>query len=194
MIKLIGIGPGDPRYLTEINKKEIIKAEKVFAYRRVKETFKNIRDDIYLIESTKTLMEKLEDEKDAAILISGDPSFYGLLEYFKRNFKGDFEVFPGISSVSYLFSKLKLSFQDFTLLSGHGRQLDFENLDPKASFAFLTDKENNANSISEALDENGFTGTIFAGFDLSYKEEKYLNIGLGRRLVFLIFKCGGIYK
>lgn len=78
MIKLIGIGPGDPRYLTEINKKEIIKAEKVFAYRRVKETFKNIRDDIYLIESTKTLMEKLEDEKDAAILISGDPSFYGL--------------------------------------------------------------------------------------------------------------------
>lgn len=28
MIKLIGIGPGDPRYLTEINKKEIIKAEK----------------------------------------------------------------------------------------------------------------------------------------------------------------------
>lgn len=70
------------------------------------------------------------------------------------------------------------------MLSGHGRQLDFENLDPKASFAFLTDKENNANSISEALDENGFTGTIFAGFDLSYKEEKYLNIGLGRRLVF----------
>lgn len=184
MIKLIGIGPGDPRYLTEINKKEIIKAEKVFAYRRVKETFKNIRDDIYLIESTKTLMEKLEDEKDAAILISGDPSFYGLLEYFKRNFKGDFEVFPGISSVSYLFSKLKLSFQDFTLLSGHGRQLDFENLDPKASFAFLTDKENNANSISEALDENGFTGTIFAALIFHIKKKKYLNIGLGRRLVF----------
>lgn len=95
MIRLIGIGPRRPSLLNGNSKRSILKADKVYAYKRVRETFMTIRDDIILIDTAKGLIEKLEKKRDAAILISGGPSFMISFRIpLQRIFKGTLRLFP----------------------------------------------------------------------------------------------------
>lgn len=166
MINVAGVGPGNINLITLEVIEKIKTSKKVLAFKRVKESLSDIREDIIEIKTLSQVDEYVDD--DALVLASGDPMFYGITEYIKKlGILG--EVYTGISSIQYMAAKIKMSWHDMNLVSVHGREYDLSKIN--SSTIFLTDKIMTPNKISEELFKLGKNGEVIAGYNLSYDDE-----------------------
>lgn len=171
MIYVVGIGPGDPKYLTNVAEDIIFRSDYVLSYKRVKETIEPMAKIIEiesLKEITDFLDEHMGEDVDISVLASGDPSFFGIGEYLSKRYK--VKTIPGISCVSYMAGYENISLNDVTSISFHGRELN-RDLISNDKFMIYTDSKNNPNSISKWLYNEGYRGKIVVGFNLSYDDE-----------------------
>lgn len=176
--KVVGLGPGNLDYLTVIGKKVIEKAEVVIGGKRQLEDVRSLNKGA-IFKELKKLDEILEflnknQKKNIVFVVSGDSGYYSLLNFLKRKTDYEFDVFPGISSYQYFFAKLQMCWENFKLLSVHGREIDIykELLESKNGITLLTDDKNNPIKICEELISKGVKGVeVFIGEDLSYKNE-----------------------
>lgn len=136
MIYIVGVGPGNIEYLTDKAKNLIKNGDIIIGSERVLTMINNYNDikgkkyklGKNLVENLKDIISKNGD-KNIVILSTGDPGFSGLLKtVLKHNIvnKNDIEVVPGISSVQVAASRLKISWDEYTILTLHGKR---ENLD-----------------------------------------------------------------
>ena len=197
MIKIVGIGPGNPEYMTLAAVNNILSAEILAgAERNVENAFELFRSvgkegDIAQTEVIllKTDMQKFikevsgNTEKDVVVIVSGDPGFYSLLDTF-NSAKVKVEAVPGISSFQYLYSKLGLSYKNHRLLSCHGRDTDFVKILGEDDGVFLlTDGENTPPKICKRLVTAGFgNAKVHIGANLSYDNEEIVS-GLAKDFV-----------
>lgn len=186
MIKVVGAGPGNINYLTIEAKNAIERANHVIAFSRIGDGISEIRPD--LIKVTRVLelfgiLQEIGSEQEIVILASGDPNFFGVVELLKKNDLIITEVIPGISSVQYLFSRLQKPYSHVETKSVHGREFDFSSLSKGSTYSFLIDGEKNANYISEMLKKQGLYGNIYAGYNLSYDDEKIISLKVGEEIV-----------
>ncbi|MBD2055703.1 precorrin-6y C5,15-methyltransferase (decarboxylating) subunit CbiE [Oculatella sp. FACHB-28] len=90
-----------------------------------------------------------------AILVSGDPLFFGLGRLLLAELPPDQITFhPHLSSVQLAFSRVKVSWQDTELISAHGRsleQLTQALQQGKSKIAVLTDPKNTPGAIARLL-------------------------------------------
>ena len=159
MIYVVGIGPGDPKYLTNVAEDIIFKSDYVLSYKRVKETIEPMAKIIEiesLKEITDFLDEHMGEDVDISVLASGDPSFFGIGEYLSKRYK--VKTIPGISCVSYMAGYENISLNDVTSISND-------------KLMIYTDSKNNPDSISKWLYSEGYRGKIVVGFNLSYDDE-----------------------
>ncbi len=171
MIYVVGIGPGDPKYLTNVAEDIIFKSDYVLSYKRVKETIEPMAKIIEiesLKEITDFLDEHMGEDVDISVLASGDPSFFGIGEYLSKRYK--VKTIPGISCVSYMAGYENISLNDVTSISFHGRELN-RDLISNDKLMIYTDSKNNPDSISKWLYSEGYRGEIVVGFNLSYDDE-----------------------
>lgn len=171
MIYVVGIGPGNPKYLTNIAEDIIFKSDYVLSYKRVKETIEPMAKIIEidsLKEITDFLNEHMNEGVDISVLASGDPSFFGIGEYLSKRYK--VKTIPGISCVSYMAGYENISLNDVTSISFHGRELN-KDLISNDKLMIYTDSKNNPDSISKWLYCEGYRGKIVVGFNLSYDDE-----------------------
>lgn len=171
MIYVVGIGPGDPKYLTNVAEDIIFKSDYVLSYKRVKETIEPMAKIIEiesLKEITYFLDEHMGEDVDISVLASGDPSFFGIGEYISKRYK--VKTIPGISCVSYMAGYENISLNDVTSISFHGRELN-RDLISNDKLMIYTDSKNNPDSISKWLYSEGYRGKIVVGFNLSYDDE-----------------------
>lgn len=171
MIYVVGIGPGNPKYLTNIAEDIIFKSDYVLSYKRVKETIEPMAKIIEidsLKEITDFLNEHSGEDVDISVLASGDPSFFGIGEYLSKRYK--VKTIPGISCVSYMAGYENISLNDVTSISFHGRELN-KDLISNDKLMIYTDSKNNPDSISKWLYGEGYRGKIVVGFNLSYDDE-----------------------
>lgn len=171
MIYVVGIGPGNPKYLTNIAEDIIFKSDYVLSYKRVKETIEPMAKIIEiesLKEITDFLNEHMGEDVDISVLASGDPSFFGIGEYLSKRYK--VKTIPGISCVSYMAGYENISLNDVTSISFHGRELN-KDLISNDKLMIYTDSKNNPDSISKRLYSEGYRGKIVVGFNLSYDDE-----------------------
>lgn len=171
MIYVVGIGPGDPKYLTNVAEDIIFKSDYVISYKRVKETIEPMAKIIEiesLKEITDFLDEHMGEDVDISVLASGDPSFFGIGEYISKRYK--VKTIPGISCVSYMAGYENISLNDVTSISFHGRELN-RDLISNDKLMIYTDSKNNPDSISKWLYSEGYRGKIVVGFNLSYDDE-----------------------
>lgn len=171
MIYVVGIGPGNPKYLTNIAEDIIFKSDYVLSYKRVKETIEPMAKIIEidsLKEITDFLNEHSGEDVDISVLASGDPSFFGIGEYLSKRYK--VKTIPGISCVSYMAGYENISLNDVTSISFHGRELN-KDLISNDKLMIYTDSKNNPDSISKWLCSEGYRGKIVVGFNLSYDDE-----------------------
>lgn len=171
MIYVVGIGPGNPKYLTNIAEDIIFKSDYVLSYKRVKETIEPMAKIIEidsLKEITDFLNEHMDKDVDISVLASGDPSFFGIGEYLSKRYK--IKTIPGISCVSYMAGYENISLNDVTSISFHGRELN-KDLISNDKLMIYTDSKNNPDSISKWLYGEGYRGKIVVGFNLSYDDE-----------------------
>lgn len=179
MIKIIGMGPGNIKCLTNYAIDTIKNAHKVIAFGRIAKGAKVLRDDIVCVRRVDEITTFIEEDKTIAILASGDPCFYGILEYLKKKGIVIDEVVSGISSFQYMMSKLQKSWQHAKLISMHGRNENLNNIKDNKVVIILTDSENTPEFISKRLYDKGLRGKLYVGYNLSYDNESIIEKRIG---------------
>jgi len=176
-VSVIGIGMGNPALMTEDAKNAIRSADCVIGAKRIVESVALDKARFESMDNAKILayIKQHPEYRRFAVLMSGDTGFYSgtkkllpmLKDYSPR-------VYPGISSIQYLCSKLGLSWEDARIISLHGRKgsaVPFvaEN---KKVFA-LVGGSGAVNQICGELCGAGLADAVVsAGERLSYSDEK----------------------
>ncbi|MEJ2699741.1 MAG: precorrin-6y C5,15-methyltransferase (decarboxylating) subunit CbiE [Desulfuromonadales bacterium] len=100
-------------------------------------------------------------DRQAVVLSSGDPLFFGIGRYLLRNLPDErLNFVPNVSSVQYAFSKLKEPWDDAVFVSAHGRGLKgaVDRIVANDKAAVLTDDVNTPAAIAADLIERGRDG------------------------------------
>ncbi|MCR4442803.1 MAG: precorrin-6y C5,15-methyltransferase (decarboxylating) subunit CbiE [Peptococcaceae bacterium] len=185
-ILVLGVGPGSPDYVLPIIYEKAGQCDILFGGRRNLELFKNLNKETVVIRShVEEVISRLKEARRVrrpGVLVSGDPGLYSFLTTLRQHFgKDDLEVYPGISSLQYLFARGALPWQDACIISLHGRRLeDLAGLvKTRPKVAFFTDQGFPAGEIARFLVENGVRGKRgLVGEDLSYPTERVLDLPL----------------
>ena len=163
-------------------KEEIKKAKQVLSFKRVAKSLEFLRDDFYIIKKVGEIDTYIGRQNDVLLLASGDPCFYGILEYFKKKNIKIHKVLPGLSSFQYMMAKLGKSWQGAEFFSFHGRSTDLDMMRDSPLSIVLTDEKNTAPFLAERLADIGMRGKIYTGYNLSYGDERIIKIRIGESL------------
>lgn len=190
-ITLIGIGMGAPGMWTVVARKTLLEADAVAgASRMIESVEKDLGEKAVMkaYDGKKILdwFEHAPQLRKLAVLYSGDTGFYsgasGLAETLRERQKAgkdqeiQLEILPGISTVSYLASKLQIPWQDLELESLHGREAKpWEALERGKNVFLLLGGVEPVEEVSRMISEHGFgSWLVSAGKNLSYDDEKIL--------------------
>lgn len=181
-INVVGLGPGNIKYLSTAGIDCIKEAEIVVGSTRQLSDLKTIiseKQEIYTLGKLNELIGYLKEniERKITIIVSGDTGYYSLVPYLSKNLSKDIlNIIPNISSYQYLFSKIGENWQNFRLASVHGREFDYiKNIDDEdiAGLVLLTDDIQNPYEVSKNLYNSGVRNlTVIVGENLSYDNEK----------------------
>ncbi|ADG13690.1 precorrin-6y C5,15-methyltransferase (decarboxylating), CbiE subunit [Methanocaldococcus infernus ME] len=186
MIYLIGIGPGDKRFLTLLALEKVNSCKYIVGSRRALSLFELKDKEVYevrnVVEDLKNILGSIDYKAhDMAILSTGDPCFSGLLKTLLKIGvdKEYIEVIPGISSVQIASAKLKISWEDFKILTLHGKR---ENLKKLIDYIKNNEKviflPNNLKEDAKYLVENGIDREVWILENLTYPNEKIYKLKL----------------
>ena len=189
-VYLVGIGPGSREYLT-LKAIDVVKGvDIVVGSRRALELLDIEEDKKYILSrdvvgDLKRVVEYgRRKNKSVAILSTGDPCFSGLLKTLLKYSilkEDEIEVIPGISSIQVTASKLKISWEDYHIITLHGREenrkilLDLIKEGKRVIFL-----PNNLREDVEYLIENGVDGDreIVICENLTYPQERIMRCKL----------------
>ena len=181
-INVVGLGPGNIKYLSTAGIDCIKEAEIVVGSTRQLSDLKTIiseKQEVYILGKLSELIAYLKEniERKITIIVSGYTGYYSLVPYLSKNLSKDIlNIIPNISSYQYLFSKIGENWQNFRLASVHGREFDYvKNIDDEdtAGLVLLTDDIQNPYEVSKNLYNNGIRNiTVIVGENLSYDNEK----------------------
>lgn len=169
MLIVVGVGPGKSEYMSVKAYRTIKDASKVYAFKRVKE---ELEDEFNHIEEVS--VKDLKDIKEGVLLLSGDPSFYGAVDYLKREGIKIDEVVPSITAFQYLMSMTLVNWNEAKTYSLHGRELDdgFKTIVMNNDkVVVLCDKDNNPRAIKKYLEEKNIKRKYIVGTNLSQSGE-----------------------
>lgn len=180
MIYIVGIGTGFGEYsdITLRAVQTIRDSEIIIGSDRQVDLAKKYNHNAQIIkyEKISEIIQILKENINTTIsvLASGNPSLYGIADYIIKNMSPleDIEIIPGISSVEYLFSKLKITMNDLYMTSFHGRKLDEEMVLKSKKTAFFTDNKTSLFDIAQLYLKNGLNPIFIIGENLSYPNEK----------------------
>ncbi|NMM64661.1 precorrin-6y C5,15-methyltransferase (decarboxylating) subunit CbiE [Clostridium sp. P21] len=174
-VYIVGIGPGNKDYILPKAIDTLKKSDLIIGFERAIES-------IYFVKGNKVIVKKLTDiielinskeSKNVSVVASGDPLFYGITDYLKKNYKGNIEIIPGLSSFQYMMSKIGKSWQGTFLGSLHGREDKFNDIvRDNAVSIWLTDKKHTPAYICKELNEKNVKARVYVGENLSYEDEK----------------------
>lgn len=175
MVYIVGLGPGHKDYILPIASKTMENSDVVVGFGRAIKSIDHIKTPKLEFKSIVSIVDYISENKDKniSIIASGDPGFYGITKYIKKNYDGEIKVIPGISSFQYFIAKLNKSWQDVHLGSMHGREEDFlGNISKHSKVMFLTDNKNSPSELCKILYENNINCEVYIGENLSYEDER----------------------
>jgi cobalt-precorrin-7 (C5)-methyltransferase len=179
MITVVGMGPGHRKYLTQDAIDAIQQADVAIAFGRIVETAETLTSPVIRVARVNEVLEHMSSGKHIALLASGDPGFYGILEYLKKQNVVIERVIPGLSSFQYLMATLQKSWQHAHFISLHGREGGLEQVARHELSIILTDRQHTPYAISQQLHHMGIVGKLYVGYNLSYKNERIVEASIG---------------
>lgn len=174
---IVGIGPGSRDYIIPEAVKTMKRSDVILGFERAIDSLKFIDTPKVKVGKLNDIIDIINSKKYGTVSVaaSGDPLFYGITGYIEKNYSGDIEVVPGISSFQYMMSKLKKNWQGAYLGSVHGKDDDILKAAASTGISiWLTDKNNSPDSICSALAENNMRCTVYVGENLSYGDESII--------------------
>lgn len=185
-IWVIGLGPGHLDYLLPIGLKKLQAADVVIGGKRHLQALDVLGEKLVLkipLSETIDFIKNEYSKKQIAVLVSGDTGFYSFLDTLKREFDDKaLEVYPGISSLQYMFSKLNKTYQHALISSVHGRTFDLEKMFDYKCVGLLTDRSKNPKYIYNFIKERHVQARIYVGENLSYEDEKIRTYHTGQTM------------
>lgn len=177
MLYVVGIGPGNNKYITEVAKDIIDNSEIIIAGKRNIEALGNIEKEIFYISSNLNEMKNYilnNAQKNIVVLASGDPSIYGIASYINRELEGkiDIKIIAGISSIQYAFSAFAIDMNDVYISSSHGREPDYDFILMHKKIAMVTDKNIGPYEIAQEIKNRNMLYDMYIGENLSYPNER----------------------
>lgn len=176
---IIGMGGGNPDYLPAINLQKINQADTLIGAKRHLEAFAvEGKKKIYLDQGLKNMLDYLQthwQEEQLAVLVSGDAGFYSLQRYLRKHTQGiRFTVYTAPSTISIMFARLGMMWDDARLLSAHGTIPDIvAAVNASKKVALLTDKTVTPGIIAAMLNDANINNCKMAiGERLTYPDEK----------------------
>jgi cobalt-precorrin-7 (C5)-methyltransferase len=187
-VVVVGIGPGDARYISPIALEAIERAEVLVGGQRLLDTFAGPDHIKYPADRDLPQLVKFIQEqrplRQVAVLVSGDTGIFSLANYLLKHIDGDdMDFIPGISSVQVMFARLKRPWNEAVILSTHGRLPVQLAAIIKSSplTALLTGEPWKPAEIARYLKDNGVSDLRVAlGKDLSYPQEQMLSTSIER--------------
>lgn len=181
MIYIVGLGPGNIKYLTEEGKRVIHASEVLIGGKRNLESFPNFKGEKLELGNNLseivTYIKGHKDEKTISIIASGDPLIYGIGKFLLGQFpKEELVIIPGISSIQYFFSKIPLDMNDLYITSSHGKRPDFDRVLSMEKVAMVTDQVIGPSEIAEEIMKRQLNKVMWIGENLSYEEEKVTKV------------------
>ncbi len=192
---VVGVGPGSPEYLLPVARKTIDRAGVVAGAPRHlalavegQETFEITGSMNEALEEVRKLME----ERDVALLVSGDPVFYSLFTRIKTTFEPyDYRIIPGVSSAQLACCRTGVLWDRAVSISVHGRSLErlrevledrghgdqngeFEagSSDDEIPVVVLTDRRNTPSAVARyCLEFADPRRRVWVAKNLSYEDE-----------------------
>ncbi|KXS43889.1 MULTISPECIES: precorrin-6y C5,15-methyltransferase (decarboxylating) subunit CbiE [unclassified Candidatus Frackibacter] len=182
-IYILGIGPGSEDYLLPITRRLAEESDVLIGGKRAIKLFSDLdKEELVIKADLKRVLNYIKDnycQKQIAVLVSGDPGLYSMLNYLSKHFSKDkLKVIPGISSLQLGFAKAKLVWQDAEITSLHGRDKAelLEMIEDSEKVGFFTDYKFPPDQIAEYLLEAGVTERrAFVGERLSYGDERVID-------------------
>ena len=214
-IKLIGCGMGAKSQLTDYARECIESADIILGSERLIAPYTAYieKKPYYLASDIIPYLEKISlsdytdntknienhscrDVLKVSVLFSGDTGFYsGADKLFKallnavndNRINADLEILPGISSISYLASKIHVTWDDAKIISIHGRKdvevwksEIYESVSThKKTFLIISNLQDLKNIMSELKEKKMEACVVYAGYRLSYEDEKIITLKSG---------------
>ncbi len=176
MINIIGLGPGNIDYVTKLGENLIQSSDVIIGGKRNLDSITNFKGEkIEISTNLKEIVEYIKDneDKNISIIASGDPLLYGIGKYISSNIEHHkLNIVSGISSMQYLFSKVKIDMNDLYITSSHGKTPDFDYILSHKKICMVTDKLIGPKEISEEVLKRKLNKSIIVGENLSYQNER----------------------
>src|SRR5699024_6401167 len=141
---------------------------------RISKSLKSVNRNIISISRVDQVLDYINKEDNILLLASGDPNFFGIVQFIKNKRIEIKEVLPGLSSFQYLMAKLQKPWQDAKFISHHGRKGDLDKVKENKLSIILTDKDSNPSYIANKLEELNIKGKMYIGFNLSHENEEIM--------------------
>lgn len=180
-IAVVGVGPGAPHILTPQAAQALSGADQVFCaprHRGLAAAKARLYPLSPLPQALSNMAKCRREGGRAAVLVSGDPGLFSLLNRLRAHFGGDaLEVMPGVGALPFFAARLGESWQGAAILSGHGRPLSQGELVHAArrgrqTYVFL-DETRSAQWLADTLAAWGLNHVRLAvGERLSYPDER----------------------
>lgn len=177
-VSIVGIGPGHGRVMTAEAQCAIREADCLIGAARMLEAVADGKQRCYDGIAPQKIADYILSHREFqrfAVVMSGDTGFFSGTKKLLPLLEGcDVRVMPGISSLSYLCSRLGTSYEDVVLLSRHGREESIMNDIRRYPRSFvLVGGENGIGKLCMELTENGLgEAKVSVGERLSYVDEK----------------------
>jgi cobalt-precorrin-7 (C5)-methyltransferase len=175
VVYVVGIGPGSKDYILPKAIDTLSKCDLIVGFKRAVESLDFIDGNKIIVNKITEVIDIINSGKYKSISIaaSGDPLFYGITDYIKKNYLGNIEVIPGLSSFQYMMAKLGKSWHGGFLGSLHGREQNFYRIVEENKISiWLTDSKHSPSYMCDLLKEKDVRANIYVGQNLSYEDEK----------------------
>jgi len=177
-VNIIGIGPGGAGQLTCDARRLIDEAQCLVGAPRMLEAVSAAGKPAFESVSPEKTAEFIKNNdlySDFAVLMSGDAGFFSGTRTLLPLLDGcKVDILPGISSLSYLCSRIGVSYEDVVCVSLHGRERSIvRDVRANPRVFVLTGGENDAASVIRRLAGGGLGRVhVTVGQSLSYPDEK----------------------
>ncbi len=178
MVYIVGMGPGSREYILPKAMAVLESSDIIIGFSRLIKELDFLKKKVIKVDSLGEIIKFINrygEYNTISIVASGDPTFFGISEYINKNYKGNVEVIPGLSSFQYLTSKINKGWNNAYTGSVHGRYTNFiEKVLMYQLSIWLTDNKNNSSALCKLLCENKINCKVIIGENLSYDNEKVL--------------------
>ena len=190
-VRIIGVGPGNERYLSFAAKEAMLEASLVVTTPRLFECFSSLvprLKKLSLSDIEGAIVSGFGEHEKVAVLVSGDVGFFSastsLLTRLSKRSDITIECISGLNSMQYLCGKVGIAYEGVKSMSLHGREgsiIPFVSYNPLV-FALSGGAIKAHHIIEELVGANLGEVVVTIGENLSATDERILT-GSAKSLV-----------